>query len=206
MGDSYRKSVIGDGCDYGSAISDRRTSYAGPGRQSESAWYFLSKRLVAGISRSDCGTRQHTAGEPLGSHQQVLWIQQRWLLLSTPGDLPSPTHKVEATKTEPNKNTYLVSERRYGGDPTYNYGTHFLFQGHENRVNTQGILTRINLDADAAHRVTLLAEKDKNGVPLLPIDVSMWYPVPKRVLFSAERGTQGGIYRYHDARPHCAKR
>ena len=116
-------------------------------------------------------------------------------MLPTPaGDLPSLAHKVEATKTEPDKNTYLVLEGLQGVDPRYNYGRHFLFQGHEAGVNGQGILTRINLDADAAHRVTLLAEKDTNGVPLLPIDGSTWYPFSQRLLFSAERGNQGGIY------------
>src|SRR5262245_19971588 len=73
-------------------------------------------------------------------------------MLPAPGDLPSanPPHKVEATKTEPDKNTYLVLQGLHGSDPFYNYGKHFLFQGHENGVNGQGIITRINLDADAA--------------------------------------------------------
>jgi hypothetical protein len=115
-------------------------------------------------------------------------------MLPAPGDLPSATHKVEATKTEPDKNTYLVLEGLNGPDPLYNYGSHFLFQGHEAGVNGQGVLTRINLDADAAHRVTLLAEKDVNGAPLLPIDGSTWYPFSQKLLFSAERGNQGGIY------------
>jgi hypothetical protein len=116
-------------------------------------------------------------------------------MLPTPaGDLPSLAHKVEATKTEPDKNTYLVLEGLNGADPRYNYGRHFLFQGHEVGVNGQGIITRINLDADAAHRVTLLAEKDTNGVPLLPIDGSTWYPFSHRLLFSAEVGNKGGIY------------
>src|SRR5882724_5227040 len=54
-------------------------------------------------------------------------------LVPVPGDLPSavPPHKVEATKTEPDKNTYLVLQNQHGADPTYDYGTHFLYQGHE---------------------------------------------------------------------------
>src|SRR5215470_8229643 len=35
-------------------------------------------------------------------------------MLPAPGDLPSSTHKVEATKTEPDKNTYLVLEGLHG--------------------------------------------------------------------------------------------
>src|SRR5258708_33768015 len=39
--------------------------------------------------------------------------------------------RVEATKTEPDKNTYLVLKNQIGADLLYNYGKHFLFQGHE---------------------------------------------------------------------------
>src|SRR5947208_2299190 len=85
-------------------------------------------------------------------------------LLPAPGDLPPETHHVEASKTEPDKNTYLVLNGQTGADPNYDYGTHFLYQGHE--VGAPGSLTRINLDADGAHRVTLLATKDIDGNPL----------------------------------------
>lgn len=115
-------------------------------------------------------------------------------MVPTPGDLPSSTHKVEATKTEPDKNTYLVLDGIRGADPNYNYGKRFLFQGHENGANGQGILTRINLDADGAHRVTLLAETDKNGNPLKTIDGSTWYPFSQRLLFSSEVSGTGRIY------------
>ena len=73
---------------------------------------------------------------------------------------------VEATKTEPDKNTYLVLAGQKGADAAYDYGTHFLFQGHESGPNGQGSLTRINLDADEAHRITLMAEADVAGKPL----------------------------------------
>ncbi len=115
-------------------------------------------------------------------------------MLPAPGDLPSATHKVEATKTEPDKNTYLILDGQHGADANYNYGTHFLFQGHEVGVNGQGIITRINLDADGAHRVTLLAEKEQNGDPLMTIDGSTWYPFSRKLLFSVEAGASGGIY------------
>ena len=79
-------------------------------------------------------------------------------LLPGPGDLPSATHKVEASKTEPDKNTYLVLYGQTGADASYDYGTHFLFQGHE--LGTPGYITRINLDADGAHKVTVMAATD----------------------------------------------
>ena len=62
-------------------------------------------------------------------------------MIPAPGDLPSPSHKVEASKTEPDKNTYLVLEGQHGAAPGYNYGSHFLFQGHELGLNNQGIIS-----------------------------------------------------------------
>ena len=110
-----------------------------------------------------------------------------------PGDLPSAIHKVEATKTEPDKNTYLALTNQHGADPNYDYGTHFLFQGHENGANHQGYITRINLDADGAHRVTLMATTDINDQPLPTIDGSTWYPFSHRLLFTSESGSDASV-------------
>ena len=72
-----------------------------------------------------------------------------------PVPVTAPATPTEAHKTEPDKNAYLVfGNGLTGADSEYDYGTHFLFQGHE--AGTPGYVTRINLDADAAHRVTLL--------------------------------------------------
>src|SRR5262249_18285820 len=73
-----------------------------------------------------------------------------------PNLLPALGSNVEATKTEPDKNTYLILHDLKGADPDYDYGTHFLFQGHE--VGSPGTITRIILDGDGAHRVTVLAK------------------------------------------------
>src|SRR5262245_15027457 len=118
-------------------------------------------------------------------------------MLPAAGDLPNsttPPHKVEATKTEPDKNTYLILSHQNGPDPHYNYGKHFLFQGHEVGVGGQGYITRINLDADGAHRITLLATKDSAGATLPVIDGSSWYPFSERLLFTAELGSNGGVW------------
>lgn len=105
-----------------------------------------------------------------------------------PQMVPTPTNPTsEAKKTEPDKNTYLVFKNGLpGADPTYDYGTHFLFQGHEAGAGGAGYITRINLDSDAAHRVTLLATKDDEGHPIAPIDGSTWDPWAKRLLFTTE--------------------
>lgn len=109
-----------------------------------------------------------------------------------------PPGQHEARKTEPDKNTYLVLEGQKGADPNYDYGTHFLFQGHEG--GSPGYITRINLDADGPHRVTLLATQDKNGVNLPTFDGSTWDPWAQRLLFTSEAGpnaqsvSQGGVW------------
>jgi hypothetical protein len=105
-----------------------------------------------------------------------------------PQMVPTPTSLgKEAHKTEPDKNTYLVFKRGLdGADPSYDYGTDFLFQGHEGGVGGAGEITRINLDADAEHRVTLLATTDVNGKPLATIDGSTWDPWAKRLLLTTE--------------------
>lgn len=107
--------------------------------------------------------------------------------------LPLPAAPTtEASKTEPDKNTYLVLRGQRGADPAYDYGTHFLFQGHE--LGSPGYITRVNLDADVAHRVTLMATTETNGTNLPNFDGSTWDPFARRLLFSAERGASGGIW------------
>ena len=114
------------------------------------------------------------------------------------GAVQSKTSRVEATKTEPDKNTYLVLENQKGADAAYNYGSHFLFQGHENGVSKdgkpQGYFTRVNLDADESHRVTLMATQDTSGNSLVFIDGSTWNPFAKHLLLTGEEGDEGGLW------------
>jgi hypothetical protein len=112
-------------------------------------------------------------------------------LMPDPALVQSPGHPVEASKTEPDKNTYLRLSGLHGADPNYSYGTHFLFQGHETGLS--GYLTRINLDADDAHRVTLLATQQANGAAIPVIDGSTWDPWAQRLLFTAELGSNGAV-------------
>ena len=111
-----------------------------------------------------------------------------------PNMIPLPTGPtVEAHKTEPDKNTYLVFKNGLpGADASYDYGTHFLFQGHES--GAPGYITRINLDADSPHHVTLLATQDVTGKNLPDFDGSTWDPFAKRLLLTAEAGPSGGVW------------
>jgi hypothetical protein len=99
--------------------------------------------------------------------------------------IPGGAFATEAHKTEPDKNTYLVfKDGLAGASAGYDYGSHFLFQGHEG--GSPGAITRVNLDADLAHRVTILATADANGAPLADIDGSTWDPWAKRLLLTTE--------------------
>jgi hypothetical protein len=112
-------------------------------------------------------------------------------LLPDPTLTQAPGHNVEASKTEGDKNTYLNLRGLHGADPNYRYGTHFLYQGHETGI--AGYITRINLDADNAHRVTLLATKQADGTPIPTIDGSTWDPWAQRLLFTTESGGNASV-------------
>src|SRR5215475_12834794 len=107
----------------------------------------------------------------------------------------SPPQLIERTRTEPDENTYLVLDHNPGG-PTagYDYGRHFLYQGHENAADF-AYITRINLDiTDPAHRITLLTPVGNDGKTHFgSIDGSTWDPFTRTLLFTQERGTSGGV-------------
>ncbi|WP_426513465.1 alkaline phosphatase PhoX [Dactylosporangium sp. McL0621] len=106
--------------------------------------------------------------------------------------MPDPANGyAEASKTEPDKNTYLRLSNQHGADPHYNYGRNFVFQGHEG--GKAGYITRVNLDADPAHRVTLLATTLADGSPIPAIDGSTWDPWARRLLFTVENGNKGAV-------------
>ena len=87
------------------------------------------------------------------------------------------------TLTEPDGNTYLVLDHNPGG-PTlgFNYGRHFLYQGHENGAPL-AYITRINLDLPRSdpHRITLLTpvNPSTNQTGFGSIDGSTYNPFTK---------------------------
>src|SRR5439155_17952589 len=96
----------------------------------------------------------------------------------------------DGSRTEPDENTYLILDHNpRGPTPDYDYGRHFLFQGHENSGNLAHI-TRINLDvADPDHRITLLTPADENGLTgFNSIDGSTWVPFSRTLVFTQEAG------------------
>lgn len=121
-------------------------------------------------------------------------------MLPAIGDVQTLSHNVEATKTEPDKNVYLILHNQHGADAAYNYGSHFLYQGHEGGIanpdtgRKMGYLTRISLDADGAHRVTLLATHDIQGKSIPTFDGITWNPFAQRLLLTAELGNKGGVW------------
>ena len=107
----------------------------------------------------------------------------------------SPPQPIERTRTEADENTYLIFDANPGGPtPGYDYGRHFLYQGHENAADF-AYITRINLDvSDPAHRITLLTPVGNDGKTHFgSIDGSTWDPFTRTLLFTQERGTSGGV-------------
>jgi hypothetical protein len=91
--------------------------------------------------------------------------------------------------TEPDQNLYLKMPTNPGGPtPGFDYGRHFLFQGHENAGNLAHV-TRINLDvSDRAHRVTLLTPVNPTTglTNFNAIDGSTFNPFTNTLLFTQE--------------------
>jgi hypothetical protein len=99
------------------------------------------------------------------------------------------------THTEPDENTYLILDHNPGGPtPNYDYGRHFLFQGHEN-TGDLAYVTRINLDVSSPdHRITLLTPVGQDGLTHYnSIDGSCWNPFTNTLLFTQEHGNTGGV-------------
>ena len=100
-----------------------------------------------------------------------------------------PPQTIERTRTEPDQNTYMVFESGLNGPtPGFDYGTHFLVQGHENG-NGLAYITRINLDvSDPAHRITLLTPVGADGkTGFSTIDGSTWDPFTRTMCLPRRR-------------------
>ena len=79
-----------------------------------------------------------------------------------PALVPLPGHHVEAQKTEPDKNTYLCCHGPARRRPDLRLRHALPVPGPRAR-HARATSPAINLDADAAHRVTLLADTDVDG-------------------------------------------
>jgi hypothetical protein len=148
-------------------------------------WNKLSVELrqvvvAQGSTKLEGGSSAATSVNYYGYDNDVLNAAGQPQMVPTP---TSPTK--EAKKTEPDKNTYLrFKDSLAGADPNYFYGQDFLYQGHEG--GSPGVFTRINLDADADHRVTLMATKDATGANLATIDGITWDPWAQKLLLTTE--------------------
>ena len=118
--------------------------------------------------------------------------------LENPSGLITTLGKLsDGTQTEPDQNTYLELQGKvFGPTPKYNYGKHFLIQGHEMFSGNMAYVTRINLDvADPDHRITLLTPVGPDGqTHLNSLDGSTYDPFTKSMLFTEEgSSTNGGV-------------
>ena len=131
----------------------------------------------------------------VSSHQLVLRVQGSDPLENPSGAITNYGHLADGTPTEPDQNLYLTFPHGLGG-PTagYDYGTHFLFQGHE-ASGDLAYVTRINLDVtDPAHRITLMTPTGADGLTHFnELDGSAWDPSTGTNLYTEEDGSEGGV-------------
>ncbi|HYV15427.1 MAG TPA: hypothetical protein VE972_05365 [Conexibacter sp.] len=110
------------------------------------------------------------------------------------GYLDDNADPLARTRTEPDENTYVVADHLGGPTAGYDYGRHFLIQGHENGSG-KAYLTRINLDVlEPSHRITLLTPPAADGTTSLSsMDGSAYDPFSGEVLFTSENGAAGFV-------------
>ena len=153
---------------------------------------------VSGVPAANCCP--NTPSDNIYSPEFVpALIQQGSDLLENPsGPITRFGNLNDGSRTEPDENTYLILDHNPGGPtPGYDYGRHFLFQGHEmpNGNTNRAYVTRINLDVAAPdHRITLLTPGDANFLTgFNSIDGSTWNPISRTLLFTQEDGAIGGV-------------
>jgi len=110
------------------------------------------------------------------------------------GYLDDNADPLARTRTEPDENLYLVAQNVGGPTAGYDYGSHFLIQGHENGGG-KAYLTRINLDVtEPSHRITLLTPPAPDGTTgLSSMDGDAYDPFAGELLFTSEAGSGGGV-------------
>ena len=148
------------------------------------------------LSETERGAGLHPAGEPVRRRRVAYYGYLADGSPMLPVDLASPTRGPEdrARQEHLPRAAWPARRRR-----RYDYGTHFLYQGHE--VGPRGYITRINLDADAAHRVTLLRRRRSRPPTCRPATCPLSTGPPgtrsrSTLLFTAEgNGTStGGVW------------
>jgi hypothetical protein len=143
---------------------------------------------------------KHRLGAPAtvitGGFSLKTVVTGRALLENPSGVITNFGFLSDGTLTEPDENTYVVFDSNPGGpNADFDYGRHFVFQGHENSGNL-AYITRVNLDVtDPAHRVTLLTPPDAvTGLTNFnSIDGSTYDPFTNTLLFTQEAGSNGGV-------------
>ncbi len=110
------------------------------------------------------------------------------------GYLDDNADPLARTRTEPDQNDYLVAKHVGGPTAGYDYGSHFLIQGHENGGG-KAYITRINLDVlEPSHRITLLDGIDASGsTGLASIDGATYDPFTGDLLLTSENGAAGFV-------------
>jgi hypothetical protein len=137
----------------------------------------------------------HPATRLAAGYARRIVVQGTDVLENPSGAITTYGRLSDNTATEPDQNDYLVFDSNPGGPvPGYDYGRHFVYQGHENGGNL-AYVTRVNLDVkDPSHRITLLTPVGADALTgFNSIDGSTYDPFTKTLLFTQEAGSNGGV-------------
>jgi hypothetical protein len=178
-------------------------------RSSRSSFLTLTSILAASMAFAQGGigpitTEVHNARKDAGHPSNAIAPGYALKVVAKGSDvLENPSGPIttfgslsDGTATEPDQNDYLVFDRNPGGPvPGFDYGRHFIYQGHENGDDL-AYVTRVNLDVrDPAHRITLLTPIGVDGLTHFnSVDGSTYDPFSKTLLFTQEAGSDGGVF------------
>jgi hypothetical protein len=142
--------------------------------------------LAVGFTATPVATGAQALENPIGQYTKYGYLNDR-----------AAQSSGLDTKTEPDQNTYLSTATNPGGPAAnYDYGRHFLIQGHE-IGGQRAYVTRVNLDVPMAdpHRITLLSTPGGDGkTGADAFDGSVYDPFTGSLLYTGEGGDGSGVW------------
>ena len=164
--------------------------------QHQDRGHHAARQALAAVARGDRRAGLDRAREPVGPDELVRVLQRR---PDAAGAGRRAGHRARTSRrrrASPTRTPTSCVKGQHGADPKYDYGTHFLYQGHE-LDTADGRLhhahqprRRRRPPRDEARR-----DRGRRQTPIPEIDGSTWDPFAQRLLFTTEGGAEGGVDR-----------
>ena len=171
-------------------VTRRRRRIRTPSRRSPATPRRTSSRRGSSRARSRRARSRSRTGRPR-SRSTATTATARWFRRRA--TCRPPGHNVEASKSEPDKNTYLVLHRPGRPRPELRLRPALHLPGP--RARHRATSRAINLDADDAHRITLWATEDsQRRIRCRPSTARRGTRGRSASSFTAENGANGGVW------------